>query len=689
MKRIEIDYLGKKLSIETGRVAKQANGAVWVTYGETSVLVTSTAGRKNTDADFFPLTCVYQVRSYSRGKILGGFVKRERQPSEHETLMSRILDRPLRPLFDEGFLAETQVIATVVSYDDASSPISASILGASASLLISDIPYQVPIAGIQVGMIDGEFIANPSAEQMTESDLDLMLVAKEDAIVMVEAGSKMVSEEVMVQALEFGHESLKPLLELQEELRKEVGKEKRFVEAPEVDKDLEKIVKKLVEKDLKKALEIPTKVERSAALYELKQKAYEELVTEDSYTKGEVSELIGKMEKKIIRDTILKKGTRIDGRSLDEVRPISCELGILDRAHGSALFTRGETQALVVTTLGTKDDEQMVDDPTGLYYKHFYLHYNFPAYSVGEVRRLGPPGRREIGHGYLAEKGLMNVLPPKEMFPYTIRIVSEITESNGSSSMASVCGGSLAMMDAGVQTKAPVAGVAMGMVSDGKKSVILTDILGDEDHVGDMDFKVVGTETGITALQMDIKIDGLSMDLVAKALDQAKDGRLHILSEMSKAIGNARENLADNAPRFIQHKIAPAKIRDIIGPGGKVIKGIQAETGVKVEVDDSGLIHIASADQTSAEKALALIREITQEVEVGTIYKGKVVKITDFGAFVEILPGTQGLVHISEISKKRVNKVTDVLREGQVRDVKAIGFDRRGKLKLSMKAVED
>jgi polyribonucleotide nucleotidyltransferase len=690
MKRIEIDYLGKKLSIETGKIAKQANGAVWVTYGDTSVLVTSTAERKNTDGDFFPLTCVYQVRSYSRGKILGGFVKRERQPSEHETLMSRILDRPLRPLFDEGFSAETQVIATVVSYDNAASPIAASILGASASLLISDIPYQVPIAGIQVGMIDGEFIANPSAEQMAESDLDLVLVAKEDAIVMVEAGSNMVSEEAMVQALEFGHESIKPLLEIQEELRREAGKEKRFVEAPEVDKNLEKAVKKLVEKDLKKTLEIPAKVERSAGLYELKQKAYEELVTEDSdYTKDEVADIIEKMEKKIIREAILKKGTRIDGRSFDEVRPITCELGLLSNAHGSALFTRGETQALVATTLGTKDDEQMVDDPTGVYYKHFYLHYNFPAYSVGEVRRMGPPGRREIGHGYLAEKGLMNVLPPKETFPYTIRIVSEITESNGSSSMASVCGGSLAMMDAGVQTKAPVAGVAMGMVSEGKKSVILTDILGDEDHVGDMDFKVVGTETGITALQMDIKIDGLSMDLVAKALDQAKDGRLHILSEMNKAIGNARDNLANNAPRFIQHKIAPAKIRDIIGPGGKIIKGIQAETGAKVEVDDSGLIHIASADQNSAEKALALIREITQEVEVGTIYKGKVVKITDFGAFVEILPGTQGLVHISEISKKRVNKVTDVLREGQVKEVKAIGFDRRGKLKLSMKAVEN
>ena len=690
MKRIEIDYLGKKLSIETGKIAKQANGSIWVSYGNTSVLVTVTAEKKNSDADFFPLTCIYQVRSYARGRILGGFVKRERMPSEHETLMSRIMDRPLRPLFEEGFSADTQVIATVVSYDDSASPIAASLLGASAALLVSDLPYHIPIAGVQVGMIDSEFVANPSAAQMAESDLDLMLVAKEDAIVMVEAGSNMVSEEAMIKALKFGHDAIRPLLELQKRLSEEAGKEKRVVEAPETDKNLEKVVKKVVGKELQKALGIPTKIERNQALYELKQKAHEELVTEDSeYTKGDVSFVIHDMEKKIIRERILKKGTRIDGRKNTDIRPITCELGILPYAHGSALFTRGETQALVSTTLGTKDDEQMVDDPTGLYYKHFYLHYDFPAYSVGEVRRMGPPGRREIGHGYLAEKGLSGVLPVKEAFPYTIRIVSEITESNGSSSMASVCGGSLSMMDAGVQTKAPVAGVAMGMVSEGKKSVILTDILGDEDHVGDMDFKVVGTKTGITALQMDIKIDGLSMDLVTKALNQAKEGRLHILGEMGKAIEKARDNLANNAPRFIQHKISPDKIRDIIGPGGKIIKGIQAETGAKVEVDDSGLIHISSADQQSAEKALALVREITQEVEVGTIYKGKVVKIMDFGAFVEILPGTQGLVHISEISKKRVNKVTDVVRENQVVDVKAIGFDHRGKLKLSMKALEN
>lgn len=690
MKRIEIEYLGKKLSVETGQIAKQANGSAFVTYGNSSVLVTATAAKKDADFDFFPLTCVYQVRSYARGKILGGFIKRERQPSEHETLMSRIMDRPLRPLFEEGYSAETQVIATVVSYDDAASPVVAALLGASAALLISDIPYRVPIAGIRVGRIDGQFVANPSQDQMAESELDVMLVAKEDAIVMVEAGSKMVSEEVMVEALEFGQKSVQPLLELQKQLWEEIGREKRAVEVPVTDRKLEGAVRKLIAKDLKKALGIPTKSERSSALYELKQRAYEELAPEDSeYSRGDVSAVVESMEKKIVREDILKRGKRIDGRKSNEVRPIGCKLGLLPNAHGSALFTRGETQALVATTLGTKNDEQMVDDPTGLHFKRFYLHYNFPAYSVGEVKRLGPPGRREIGHGYLAERGLQHVLPSQESFPYTIRIVSEITESNGSSSMASVCGGSLSLMDAGVQTKAPVAGVAMGMVSEGEKTVILTDILGDEDHVGDMDFKVVGTEEGITALQMDIKIDGLSMDLVAKALEQAKEGRLFILSEMGKALESARENLANNAPRFIQHKIAPEKIRDIIGPGGKIVKGIQAETGAKVEINDSGLIHISSSDRQSAEKALALIREITQEVEVGTVYQGKIVKITDFGAFVEILPGTQGLVHISEISKKRVNKVTDVLREGQTTDVKAIGFDHRGKLKLSIKAVEN
>ena len=690
MKKIEIDYNGKKLSLETGKIAKQANGSVMVSYGDTRVLVTSTAENGGENSfDFFPLTCVYQVKTYSQGRILGGFVKRERNPSEHETLASRMIDRPLRPLFEEGFSEETQVIATVVSYDMEASPAAAAMLGASASLLISDIPYKIPVAGINVGRIDGEFIVNPSPTQLEESDLDLFMVAKKEAIVMVEAGCKMVSEEVLADALRFGHEAILPLIDLQEKLLKEAGKPKREVKKP---KDLSALLKKVTseaDKKMKKALTVQDKILRKEELSKIKRELLEKLITEDGeFTKKDISTVLDDMEKKIIREDIVKKGRRIDGRKCDEIRPITCEVGLLPNAHGSALFTRGETQALVVTTLGTKDGEQMVDDPLGLYFKRFYLHYNFPAYSVGEVRRLGPPGRREIGHGNLAERGLMNVLPKKENFPYTIRIVSEITESNGSSSMASVCGGSLSLMDAGVPTSEPVAGVAMGLVQEGKQTIVLSDILGDEDHVGDMDFKVVGTREGITALQMDIKLDGLSQETIQKALAQAKTGRLHILDEMEKSIETARDNIAPHAPRFIQHKIPADKIRDIIGPGGKIIKSIQAETGAKIEIEDSGMVSISSSDQTSAESALALIRELTQEVEIGVDYEGVVKKIVDFGAFVEILPNTQGLVHISEISSDRVNKVEDVLKEEQTVMVKAIGRDKRGKLKLSIKATE-
>lgn len=688
MKKIETDYQGKKLSLETEHIAKQANGSVVVSYGDTVVLVAATADDKDSDMDFFPLTCVYQVRTYSQGRIAGGFVKRERMPSEFEVLASRIIDRPLRPLFTEGFSRETQVIATVLSYDDTSNPIVASLLGASAALLISDIPYTTPIAGVNVGRLNGEFVINPSPDQLLDSDMDLLVVAKKDAIVMVEGESKNVSEEEVVDALDFAYQSVQPLLELQEQLQKEIGKQKIEFKPPADLSDLKKNVEKKAKKKMEKALEIPAKLERQKALHDITKELFEDLITEDAeYTESQIKDVVFDLEKEIIRRNILEKNQRIDKRDFNEVRPITCEIGILPKAHGSALFTRGETQALIVTTLGTKDDEQMVDDPSGQYFKHFYLHYNFPAYSVGEVRRMAAPGRREIGHGNLAERSLLSVMPTKDSFPYTIRVVSEITESNGSSSMASVCGASLSMMDAGVPISDPVAGVAMGLVQEGDKTAILTDILGDEDHVGDMDFKVVGTEEGITALQMDIKIDGLSTELMKDALIQAKDGRLHILNEMNKAIENARDTIAANAPRFIQYKISPSKIRDIIGPGGKVIKGIQVETGAKLEVDDSGMINISSSDQKSAEKALALIREITQDVEIGTVYDGTVVKLMDFGAFVEILPNTQGLVHISEISKDRVNKVEDVLSEGQEVTVKAIGFDKRGKLKLSMKAV--
>ncbi len=689
MKQVKIDYQGQPLILETGRVAKQAHGSVMVHYGETVVLVTATANKEaNEGASFFPLTCVYQVKTYSQGRILGGFVKRERMPSEAETLMSRMIDRPLRPLFPQGFLSETQVIATVLSYDATANPAMAAMLGASAALMISDIPYHTPIAGVNVGRINGKLVANPSQDEMADSDLDLILVAKEDAIIMVEAGSKMLREEDMVEALEFGHQAALPLIQMQKDLVEAAGKAKREFTAPVIDPKIRKTIEKAAVKPITEALKVKTKIERYAALDAAKAQVVEQLVKEEGeITKAMVSEVMGDTKRQIMREAILKKGIRVDGRKAEDVRPIEIELGILPKAHGSALFTRGETQAIVVSTLGTKDDEQMVEDPHGLYTKPFYLHYNFPPYSVGEVKRMGAPGRREIGHGNLAERGLKSVLPGADSFPYTIRIVSEITESNGSSSMATVCGGSLSMMDAGVPLAAPMAGVAMGMISEGKKYAILTDILGDEDHIGDMDFKVVGTEKGITALQMDIKIDGLSLELVAKALAQAKAGRLHILEEMAKAIPSARDAVASNAPRFIQCKINPAKIRDIIGPGGKIIKGIQQETGAKIEIDDSGMVYISSADLHAAERALALVREMTQEVEIGAIYEGEIKKIMDFGAFVEILPNTQGLVHVSEISDERVERVEDVLSEGQIVTVKAIGLDKRGKLKLSMKAV--
>ncbi|MDT8446963.1 MAG: polyribonucleotide nucleotidyltransferase [bacterium] len=691
MKTLEIDYLGKKLSIETGRIAKQANASVIVTYGETVVMVNATATKERADMGFFPLTVMYQVKTYSQGRILGGFIKRERQPSEMETLISRMIDRPIRPLFAEGFSNETQVIATVLSYDEDSNPAIAAMLGASCALCISDIPYNTPIAGINVGRVNGEFVANLSHADLAESsELDLLMVAKEDAIVMVEAGAQELSEQDMLDALEWGHANIQPLIKLQKQFMKEVGKEEMEYEVPEIPEDVKKAVVKAADKGLKAALEIPTKMERYAAVDKVKAEVKEALVTEESgITSKMVSEVFGHRKAEIMREWILKKGKRVDGRAPTDIRPISCELGLLPRTHGSALFTRGETQAIVVTTLGTKDDEQMVEDPSGLYFKNFYLHYNFPPYSVGEVKRIGPPGRREIGHGNLAERGLRPMLPAKDNFPYTIRIVSEITESNGSSSMASVCGGSLSMMDAGVPMKSPVAGVAMGLVTEGKNYTVLSDILGDEDHVGDMDFKVVGTENGITALQMDIKIDGLSMKMLDDALMQARQGRLHILGEMAKAIGAARERLADTAPRFIQCKIPQTKIRDLIGPGGKVIKALQAETGTKIDIDDSGTVNIASSSQEAAEKALALIRELTLEVEIGATYEGEIKKIVDFGAFVEILPNTQGLVHVSEISVERVERVEDVLSEGQMVMVKAIGRDKRGKLKLSMKAVEN
>jgi polyribonucleotide nucleotidyltransferase len=693
MKIFEIDYFGKKIGLESGRMAKQTNTSVVVSYGDTRVLVTAVASKKQTNLGFFPLTCVYQVRKYSQGSIPGGFIKRERMPSEHETLYSRMIDRPLRPLFDKNFTAETQVISTVISYDKEANPASAAMLGSSAALYTSDIPFSTPVAGVNVGLIDGKFAVNPSPSEMENSDLDLFLVGSKDAIVMVEAGAKQISEEVMIDALQFGHDAVQPLIELQEKLREALGKEKLVIAEEEVNAELQAAVEAAATDRLVEALKVAEKMERYAAVSVVKDAVIEELVTEENEEKGwtekEVKGFVSDLKKKIMRSNILDTGVRVDGRDLTTVRPITCELGVLPKAHGSALFTRGETQALVATTLGTKDDEQLVDDPTGTFYKKFYLHYNFPPYSVGEVGRMAAPGRREIGHGNLAERGLKVVLPQPDKFPYTMRIVSDILESNGSSSMASVCGGSLSLMDAGVPVENAVAGIAMGLISEGDRYSILTDILGDEDHVGDMDFKVVGTDKGITALQMDIKVDGLQRSTLEEALTQAKEGRLHILSVMKESISGSREELSENAPRFIQYKIPSNKIRDLIGPGGKVIKGIQSQTGARVEINDSGLVNISSADQQSAEDALALVRDIAREPEVGEVYEGLVKRVVDFGAFVEILPGTEGLVHISEISAKRVENIEKEISMGQVIKVKVIGFDKRGKLKLSMKALID
>ena len=690
MERIEIDYHGKKLAIESGQIAKQTDGSVMVSYGDTRVLVNVVSSKKSSDQlDFFPLTCIYQIRTYGRGKIPGGFIKRESRPSERETLVSRLIDRPLRPLFLEGYSSETQVIATVLSYDQDSNPEVAAMLGASCAINISNIPFGSILAGVNLGYFEGEYLINPSQKDQEKSELNLFMVASKKAVIMVESEAKQLDEKIMLGAIEAGQKAILPLIDIQEQLKKKMGKEKREFIAPSIDAALEKKITKSYKVELAKALNIPTKRERSDALYEVKENVLEKFVTDDSeVTSKDVNKTIHSISKSIIRDQIIKMKKRIDGRKLDEIRPIQIELGILPKAHGSALFTRGETQALVVTTLGTKDDEQMVDDISGVHFKKFYLHYNFPSYSVGEVGRMGPPGRREIGHGKLSERGLLAVLPEHQTFPYTIRIVSEIMESNGSSSMASVCGGSLSMMDSGIPLERPVAGIAMGLVSEGKSTLILSDILGDEDHVGDMDFKVVGTDLGITALQMDIKIDGLDQKILGDALSQAKKGRLHILKEMALAIGNSRESVSENAPRFIQHKIPSSKIKVLIGPGGSTIKGITAESGAKIEINDTGIVNISSSNQQSAEKALAIIRELVKEVEIGSTYLGKIKKLMDFGAFVEILPGTEGLVHISEIAEERVEDIRKVLNEGQSLKVKAIGFDKRGKLKLSARNIE-
>jgi len=650
------------------------------------VLVSATmASSPREGIDFFPLTVDYREKTYAAGKIPGGFFKREARPSDLETLTCRLIDRPLRPLFPDGFRNETQIVCFVVSHDEVNPADVIALTGASAALMISDIPFETPIAGARIGRINGSFVFNPTHEESEQSDIQLLMAGTADGIVMVEAGANEASEDEMMSALEFGHERIKKLIDLQIQLKSLISKEKLQVEKEEIDNTLVERVSNIRPK-LESAMQIVSKQERSEAIKQAKKDMEDEVNPEgDDTLKGPLGNLFHDLEKDVVRKLILEKQKRVDGRNLDEVRPISIKPGYLPRAHGSAVFTRGETQALVSTTLGTKVDEQRLDTLELKGTKHFYLHYNFPAFCTGETKFIGGPGRREIGHGMLAERSLVPILPDRDSFPYSIRIVSDILESNGSSSMASVCGGSLSLMDAGVPIKNPVAGIAMGLIKEGDQAAILSDILGSEDHLGDMDFKVAGTQNGITALQMDIKIAGLDKDLMARALRQAKEGRLHILGEMSKALEAPRPSLSKYAPRIITMRVPTDKIRDIIGPGGKVIREIVDKTGVSIDIEDSGLVSIASSDEEAANKAIEHIENLIQEVEVGKIYLGTVKKIVEFGAFVEIFPGTDGLVHISQICDRRIKSVSDEIQEGDEVKVKVIDVDQRGKVKLSRK----
>ncbi len=686
MKRVEIDLHGRKLSIESGRVAKQANGSVLVQYGDTVVLVTAVAAKEPREAvDFFPLTVDYQEKTFAAGKIPGGFFKREGRPSEKEVLTSRLCDRPLRPLFPDGFRCETQVIATVLSYDKENDADVLAMIGASAALEISDIPFNGPIAGVRVGRIGGNLVLNPTASQLAECDLQMIIAGSRDALVMVEGGARMLSEDVVLDALYFGHREMQPILGMQAELRSALGKPKRLVTPPELDQALSGRVRQLASPKIVEALSTPGKHERSDAVRQVRTEVIAVLANEFPDRERDIKTIFEHVHEEVVRAMIVSEKRRIDGRGLADIRPISAEVQVLPRTHGSALFTRGETQALVVATLGTSSDEQRIDALIGDTFKKFMLHYNFPPFSVGEVKFLRSPGRREIGHGALAERAVSAVLPDDTTFPYTIRVVSEILESNGSSSMATVCGSSLALMDAGVPIKAPVAGIAMGLIREGSDVRVLSDILGDEDHLGDMDFKVAGTSEGVTAVQMDIKIAGVTREIMRDALYQAREGRLHILRCMEQALASPRADVSSYAPRIVTLKIRQDRIRDVIGPGGKVIRGIIDETGVKIDVEDDGTIYIASADEAAMQKAVDWIHRLTAEAEVGKIYKGTVKKIMDFGAFVEILPGTDGLCHISQLAPERVAKVRDVLNEGDEVMVKVLEVDKTGKIRLSRK----
>ena len=688
IKRYSIDLGGQTLKIETGHIAKQANGSVILSLGETVVLITAVASDDiRTGVDFLPLTVEYQEMSYAGGRIPGNFFRRDMgRPGEKETLISRLIDRPLRPLFPENYFFETQVIASVLASDKENEADILAINGASIALEISNIPFKGPIAAIRVGRIDGEFITNPTRVQQAESDIDLIVACNQAGIVMVESSSSFVSEKDMINAIFYGKQAMQPLLDLQEEIKLEIGQPKKNVLPQKPDEELIHDVSELGTPLLTEVLKISDKMLRQGKGSQAIDSVLNDLSDKYESKTGKIKEAMHELQKKLIRQMILDKGQRIGGRSFNQVRPIECITEILPRVHGSALFTRGETQAMVLTTLGTEQDEQRIESIYGNEFRSFILHYNFPPYSVGEAKRLGGPGRREIGHGALARRSLLPVIPSKEEFPYSIRVVSEIMESNGSSSMASVCGSSLSLMAAGVPIKAPVAGVAMGLVSEGDKTVILTDIMGDEDHFGDMDFKVAGTENGITALQMDIKIQGLSREILEKALDQAKEGRLFILKEMNNSIPEAKNELSEYAPTITSMKISPKNVRVLIGTGGKTIREISNAVEGRIDVNDDGEVSISTPNKEYAQTALDMINELLREVEVGKLYMGKVVKIMDFGAFVEIIPGTDGLVHISQMDNKRVNKVTDILQEGDEVLVKVLEVNSDGKIRLSRKA---
>lgn len=688
---VEFDVAKRRMRLETGRMAKLADGAVLASYGETVILATAVASKTlKPDADFLPLTVNYQEKAYAAGKIPGGYFKREGAPSEKETLTSRLIDRPIRPLMPDGFYYETQVIVSVLSVDQSMTSDILGITAASAALAISDVPFGGPLAGIRIGRVNGRFVINPTMQDLENSELDLVVAGTRDAILMVEAGARAVAESTLLEALELAHSEIKKIVSNVVELQDAVGRPKRVMETEPVSDELHNQVKQLVAAPIRDAVLIPGKTERQERLDQILAEALVTLGDEDPARNRHVREIYHDVEYHEVRNMILEKKTRADGRGPCDIRPISCETGILPRTHGSALFTRGETQSLAVVTLGTSEDEQRIDALEGEYFRTFMLHYNFPPFSVGETRPLRSPGRREVGHGKLAARALQSILPEKEAFPYTIRIVSDILESNGSSSMATVCGGTLALMDAGVPIKEPVAGIAMGLIKEGDRVLILSDILGLEDHLGDMDFKVTGTRDGVTALQMDMKIEGITTHLMREALDQARVGRLHVLEKMQESLASPRDSLAPYAPRIFTLHIKPDKIRDVIGPGGKVIRGIIAECGVKVNVDDSGQVTIAAVDEASVNQAIDMINRLTEEVEVGKTYLGTVRKIVDFGAFVEILPNVDGLVHISQLAHHRVKSVTDELAEGEEILVKVLEVDRQGKIRLSRKeALQD